>query len=455
MTLTVAIVGRPNVGKSTLFNRLVGRRVALVDAQPGVTRDWREGAGNLGLIEFRVLDTAGLEDATGNSLEARIRRQTEAAVDEADVAFMLVDARVGVTPADAELAGRLRKRATAVIVVANKCESAKAEAGILEAYVLGLGEPVAISAEHGEGMHRLCDALEAHIAAEADVSGESAEEIEVEAAAEDEILRLAVVGRPNVGKSTLVNRLMGKERVLTGPESGITRDSVTIDWHTDGRRIRLIDTAGLRRKAKVDDRLEQLSVADALRAIRLAHVVVLLMDGQAALERQDLALARLAIEEGRALVIAVNKWDLVADRAATLVGMADQLQDSLAQARGVALVTLSALTGEGVEGLLPQVIETYSRWTARIATGRLNRWLAEAVARHPPPLVRGRRIRLRYITQAKARPPTFVLFASRTKEVPDSYLRYLVNDLRETFALPGTPIRVLLRRATNPYARAG
>ena len=269
------------------------------------------------------------------------------------------------------------------------------------------------------------------------------------------MLRLAVVGRPNVGKSTLVNRLIGTERVLTGPESGITRDSVTIDWQADGHRIRLIDTAGLRRKARIDDRLEQLSVADALRAIRLTHVVVLLVDGQAALERQDLALARLAIEEGRALVIAVNKWDLVAHRATTLAALTDQLQVSLAQARGVALVTLSALTGEAVEGLLPEVFETYSRWTARIATGRLNRWLAGAAARHPPPLVRGRRIRLRYITQAKARPPTFVLFASRIKEVPDSYIRYLVNDLRETFALPGTPIRVLLRRTTNPYAKAG
>ena len=452
MTLTVAIVGRPNVGKSTLFNRLVGRRMALVDAQPGVTRDWREGVGYLGPLEFRVLDTAGHEEATGNGLEARIRRQTEAALDEADVAFMLVDARAGVTPADAELAGHLRKRETAVILVANKCESARADAGILEAFALGLGEPVAVSAEHGEGLHSLYDALAAHVAAEADASAEeSAEAIE----AEDEVLRLAVVGRPNVGKSTLVNRLMGKERVLTGPESGITRDSVAIDWLADERRICLIDTAGLRRKAKIDDRLEQLSAADALRTIRRAHVVVLLVDGQAALERQDLALARLAIEEGRALVIAVNKWDLVSDRATNLAGMADQLQSSLSQARGVALVTLSALTGEGVEALLPEVIKTYSRWTERIATGRLNRWLAEAAARHPPPLVRGRRIRLRYITQAKARPPTFVLFASRIKEVPDSYIRFLVNDLRETFALPGTPIRILLRRTTNPYVKTG
>ena len=451
MTLTVAIVGRPNVGKSTLFNRLVGRRMALVDAQPGVTRDWREGVGRLGSLEFRVLDTAGLDDATGDSLEARIRRQTEAAVGEADVAFMLVDARAGVMPADAELAGQLRKREMVVILVANKCEATRAEAGFLEAFALGMGEPVAISAEHGEGLHRLYDALAPHIAVEAEAGAERAEAIE----AEDEVLRLAVVGRPNVGKSTLVNRLTGKERVLTGPESGITRDSIAIDWHANGRRIRLIDTAGLRRKANIVDRLEQLSVADAQRSIRLAHVVVLLVDGQAALERQDLTLARLAIEEGRALVIVVNKWDLVADRAATLAGVTDQLRVSLPQARGVALVTLSALTGEGAEALLPEIIETYSRWTARIATGRLNRWLAEAAARHPPPLVRGRRIRLRYITQAKARPPTFVLFASRTKEVSDSYIRYLVNDLRETFALPGTPIRVLLRRATNPYAQAG
>ena len=440
MGLTVAIVGRPNVGKSTLFNRLVGRRVALVDKEPGVTRDWREGDASLGLLEFRLIDTAGLEEAEPGTLRDRMGLQTQAALEHADIALMLIDARAGVTPADRHFANLLRKGMSPVVLIANKCEGGGGEAGVLEGYSLGLGDPVAISAEHGQGLDGLYDVLDARDAAlKAVADAEPGED------AEEGILRLAIVGRPNVGKSTLVNRLLGSDRMLTGPESGITRDAIPVEWAVGGRRIRLIDTAGLRRKAKVTGGLERLSVASSLRAVRLADVVVVMIDGQAPLEKQDLSIARMAVEEGRALVVALNKWDAVRDRRRALAAVTGRMEKSLAQIRGVPVVPLSALTGAGVAELMPAVLHVYDVWARRIPTAVLNRWLAGVAERHPPPLVDGHRIRLRYLTQAAARPPSFVLFASRIRGLPESYVRYLVNGLRETFVLAGTPIRLQLR----------
>ncbi len=441
MSFTVAILGRPNVGKSTLFNRLVGRRLALVDRTPGVTRDWRQGKGRLGHLEFTVLDTAGLEEAAADSLEARMRAQTEAVLAEADLALMLIDARAGVTPMDQHFADWLRRHRIPVLIAANKCEGEAARAGLYESYGLGLGEPIPISAEHGEGMADLLDALKPFAGA-----------AEPAAADQEAPLQFAIVGRPNVGKSTLVNRLIGSERVLTGPEPGITRDAVAIEWEHRGRRLRLIDTAGLRRRARVTGKLEKLSTADTLRAIRFAQVVVLVVDATAPLHKQDLAVAAMVAEEGRALIIAANKWDIVAGRRAAETRLRERLEDSLAQLAGVRLVTVSALTGRNLPALIDAAFEAYGVWNQRIPTGRLNRWLAEMLEAHPPPMAAGRRIKLRYLTQAKTRPPTFVIFANRPAALPESYRRYLRNGLRREFALDGVPLRLYLRKGENPYA---
>ncbi len=465
MSLTVAIVGRPNVGKSTLFNRLVGKRLALVDDTPGVTRDWREGEGRIAGMVFRVLDTAGLEDADDATLAGRMRRQTERALDAADVALFLIDARAGVTPLDEHFAALLRRRGTAVVLVANKCEGRQGEAGLLEAYALGLGDPVPVSAEHGEGMADLFDALrpyaDAAEAVDASLEAEAVGGNGAESAARDRDagetaggpLQLAIVGRPNVGKSTLVNRLIGEERLLTGPEAGITRDAIAVDWEFAGRALRLVDTAGLRRRARVAGKLEKLSGSDAMRAVRFAQVVVLVLDAEVMLEKQDLTIARRVVDEGRALVVAANKWDLVEDRKAALAGLHERLAESLPQVRGVPVVTISALAGRNLDRLMQAVFRVYELWRTRIPTARLNDWLAAATAAHPPPMgAGGRRIRLRYATQIKTRPPTFAIWCSRPRELPDSYTRYLVNGLRDDFELDGVPIRVHLRKGENPYA---
>jgi GTPase len=464
MTITVVIIGRPNVGKSTLFNRLVGQRVALVDDKPGVTRDRREGDANLFGLEFRVVDTAGLEERFDASLEGRMRQQTEKALAEADLALLLFDVRAGITPLDEHFANWLRRSGKPVALVANKCEGREAEAGLGESYALGLGQPIPVSAEHGLGMSDLYDAVAAVAAEKAapagelaepatDVDVEDEEEAEAEAAAESErVLQLAIIGRPNVGKSTLVNKLLGEERLLTGPEAGITRDSIAIDWEFEGRQLRLVDTAGLRRKARVTEKLERLSTQDTLRSIRFAHVVVLLLDVEEGLEKQDLTIARMVVDEGRALVIGVNKWDSCRDREARLAAIHDRLERSLPQTRGIPVVTLSALQGHNIEALMNAVLGAYDVWNRRIGTSELNRWLDAATASHPPPASSGRPVRLKYITQAKARPPTFAIFCSKPDELPTSYLRYLENGLREAFALPGTPIRIHFRKGENPYA---
>jgi len=444
MALKVAIVGRPNVGKSTLFNRLVGQKLALVDDTPGVTRDRREGDAALGDLRFRVIDTAGLDEADEGSLGARMQEQTIRALADADVALFIVDARDGITPLDRHFAELLRRGAAPVVLVANKAEGRGGGSGAYEAFALGLGEPIAISAEHGDGMAELYAVLAPY----ADQSAAGAGE----AAATERPLQLAVIGRPNVGKSTLVNRLLGEERLLTGPEAGITRDAIATRWNWQGRAVRLIDTAGLRRRPKVEEKLEKLSVADTLRAIRFAEVVVLVIDATQMLEKQDLTIAHMVEEEGRALVIAVNKWDLVEDKSAALGRLKDRLQTSLPQLHGVRFVLLAALTGAGMAKLMPVVMSTHEAWNRRVSTPRLNRWLRVVQERHPPPLVKGRRLKLRYMTQANIRPPTFALFAATPAALPDSYRRYLVNQLREDFELPGVPIRIMLRKGENPYA---
>ena len=446
MTFTLAIVGRPNVGKSTLFNRLVGKSHAIVDDTPGVTRDRREAEGRLGDLRFKIIDTAGLEDADDESLEARMQIQTEAALQEADVALMLLDARAGVTPLDKHFSQTLRRLGTPVVLVANKCEGKAVEAGIGEAYGLGLGDPIPISAEHGQGLSELYDAL---LPFEFDETGAEEDDDEQERA-----LKLAIVGRPNVGKSTLINRLLDEDRMLTGPEAGITRDSIAIEWDYEGRRIQLADTAGLRRKARIREKLESLSVDDTLRTIRYAEVVVLLLDAEEPMEKQDLTIARFVVEEGRALIVALNKWDLVkAKGTKALQQLHDRLERSLPQVRGVPIVTMSALTGRGSENLLPEVLAIHDIWNTRVSTSKLNDWLNLITEEHPPPLASGRRIRLRYMTQPKTRPPTFAIFVNRPEKLPDSYLRYLANRLRQDFNLPGVPLRLATRKGKNPYAK--
>lgn len=463
MIATVAILGRPNVGKSTLFNRLVGKRLAIVEPEPGVTRDWKEGEASLAGVRFRLLDTPGLEDARPGTIEAGMRGQAERALAQADVALLVFDGREGVTPLDRHFANWLRATGKPVIVIANKCEGREGGTRALDGYALGLGEPLALSAEHGEGLVALYEALAPYIEPgglepggdEAFALGELPQDEDGDDEAARGPLRLAIVGRPNVGKSTLVNCLLGEERVLTGPTPGLTRDAIPVDWSHDGRPVRLVDTAGLRRRSQVVERIERMSVEATERAIRLAEVVVLVVDSTVMLERQDLTIARRVVEEGRALVIAANKWDLIEDGGAALDMLNDRIERSLPQIKGVPTVTVSALTGANKDRLMRAVFRAYEVWNRRVPTGQLNRWLADLIERHPPPAVRGRALRLRYMAQTKARPPTFVLFASRPDALPESYLRYLENGLRRDFDLEGTPIRISLRAGKNPYAPDG
>ena len=442
---TVAIVGRPNVGKSTLFNRLVGRRVALVDDQPGVTRDRREGEGKLLDLEFRVFDTAGYEDEDVETLPGRMRQQTEAAVREADVALFLIDAREGLTPLDEEIGRWLRAGDTPVVVAANKAEGRSGENGRLEAYALGLGDPIAISAEHGEGVVDLFEALRPHV---------EREEVEEEEFDEDDPaapLKLAIVGRPNAGKSTLVNRMLGEERMITGPEAGITRDAITLEWEWQGRPVRLVDTAGLRKRAKIDDKLERLSGAETRRSIEHAEIVLLLLDATRGLEAQDLRIADLIVEEGRGLIIALNKWD-VADNASSLFnGVKAALEEGLSQLKGVTVMTISAKTGKGIDQVLKAAFELREAWSRRVSTGELNRWFERAVETNPPPAPGGKRVKLRYITQVKSRPPTFVMFGTRADQLPESYRRYLLNSMRRDLGFEAVPLRLSMRSPKNPY----
>jgi GTP-binding protein len=442
---TVAIVGRPNVGKSTLFNRLVGKRLALVDDRPGVTRDRREGEASLVGLEFRVIDTAGFEDEDAQSLPGRMRQQTEAAVREADVALFMVDAREGLTPLDEEIGRWLRVETTPVIVVANKAEGRSGESGTLDAYRLGLGDPIPMSAEHGEGVADLFDALQPLIEREGDDEEDEDEE------AEGAPLKIAIVGRPNAGKSTLVNKMLGEERMITGPEAGITRDSISLQWEWEGRPVQLVDTAGLRKRAKVDDKLERLSVADTKRSIDYAEVVVLLLDATRGLEVQDLKIASQVIEEGRALIIALNKWDVAEHASSLFNGVKAALEEGLAQLRDVPLLTVSGKTGKGIDTILKVAFDLREAWSRRVSTGELNRWFETAVGANPPPAPKGLRIKLRYITQVKSRPPTFVVFGNRTDELPESYRRYLVNALRRDLKLAAVPIRLDFRGRSNPF----
>ncbi|WP_085900715.1 ribosome biogenesis GTPase Der [Kiloniella majae] len=484
MTFTVAIVGRPNVGKSTLFNRLVGKRLALVDDQPGVTRDRREGDAYLFDCRFRIIDTAGLEEAFDGSLEARMRRQTERAVEDADLVIMVIDARVGVMPIDEHFAKHLRRGKTPIALMANKCEGKVGDEGLMEAYSLGLGEPIPFSAEHGLGSSDLYDVIKEHMtrAVEAKASAEAFEKpedgLESKAASEDQDkldedespddefddfeddedeedrgpLQLAIVGRPNVGKSTLINKLIDEDRLLTGPEAGITRDAIAIEWEYRGKPLKLVDTAGLRRRSKIEDKVEKLSASDTIRALKYAQVVALVLDADGVLEKQDLTIARTVIDEGRALIIVVNKWDTCKDKEAVMQRVKDRLLTSLPQVKGIPVVTISALKGHKLNKMLDTVFEIYDVWNIRLPTAGLNRWLAELIERHPPPAPGGRRIKLKYITQARTRPPTFAISCSLPEDLPASYTRFLENNLRETFDMPGVPLRMHMKKGDNPYA---
>ncbi|MCX5512001.1 ribosome biogenesis GTPase Der [Kaistia algarum] len=461
MSFTAAIIGRPNVGKSTLFNRLVGSKIALVDDTPGVTRDRRPGEAKIGDLYFTIIDTAGLEEADPASLEGRMQMQTDAAIAEADVALFVIDARAGITPVDEHFAEVLRRVGKPVVLIANKAEGKVGEAGVFEAYSLGFGEPVAISAEHGEGMADLFAALLPFERIEPETEEEeAAESAEIVFSDDDEAevpidptkpIRVAVVGRPNAGKSTLINTMLGEERLLTGPEAGITRDSISVDWVWRDRSIKLFDTAGMRKKARVETKLEKLSVGDTLRAIRFAEVVVLMLDATMPFEKQDLQIADLVAREGRALVIALNKWDLIEDRQKTMAAIREMAERLLPQVRGVPLVPLSGLTGSGIDKLMAELLRVYGLWNRRVPTAAINRWLAATLEHHPPPAVSGRRVKLRYMTQPKARPPTFVAFCSRPEALPESYTRYLLNGLREAFDLQAVPLRLTLRKGENPY----
>ncbi|RDE09849.1 ribosome biogenesis GTPase Der [Pelagibacterium lacus] len=474
MSVVVAIVGRPNVGKSTLFNRLVGRKIAIVDDTPGVTRDRREGTGRIGELTFTLVDTAGYEDANDDSLEARMRRQTEMAIAEADVILFMIDARAGITPTDEHFARLLRRADKDIHVIGNKAEGRASEPGLLEAYSLGFGEAVPLSAEHGLGLADLysiisqaVDKVEAEQAEAADfdmvhkpavdvdVDDEEGEDQEGDTAPmrwnPNRYLNVAIVGRPNAGKSTLINRMVGKDRLLTGPEAGITRDSIMVPWEWEGRVINLVDTAGIRRKARVQGKLEKLSVGDSLRSIQYAEVVVLLLDATIPFEKQDLALADLVEREGRAMVIAVNKWDLIEDKNAKILELREQCERLLPQLRGIPLVTMSGLQGRNIDKLMKAIFDIERTWNVKIRTAKLNRWLSAMTEHHPPPAVSGRRLKLRYMTQAKTRPPSFIIFASRPDALPKAYQRYIVNGLRQDFNLPGTPIRLWVRGGKNPY----
>jgi GTP-binding protein len=453
MPFTIAIIGRPNVGKSTLFNRLVGQKLALVDDTPGVTRDRREGDARLGDLEFTLIDTAGLDEGAKGSLTARMQEQTEVAIALADALMFVVDARAGLTPNDRAFADFARRANKPVVLVANKSEGKQGDAGAMESYALGLGEPIQISAEHGEGLSDLYDALRVLMPEPVEVTEEFDDDdiIELEDLSKRPI-RVAIVGRPNAGKSTLINHLLGEERLLTSAEAGTTRDSISVEITWQSRDFRVFDTAGLRRRSRIEEKLEKLSVADALRAVRFAEVVVLMMDAQNKFEEQDLRIADLIEREGRALVIAVNKWDLMGRQSSLISALRTDADHLLPQVKGMPIVAVSGLMGEGIDRLMSAIEEAYAVWNRRVPTASLNRWFEQAVDANPPPAVSGRRLKLNYVTQAKARPPSFILFCSRADAVPQSYLRYLVNSMREFFELPGTPVRITLREKANPFA---
>ena len=455
MSFTIAIIGRPNVGKSTLFNRLVGQKLALVDDKPGVTRDRREGEGRLGDLEFTVIDTAGLDEGAKGSLTARMQEQTETAIGLADALMFVIDARMGLTPNDRAFADFARRANKPVVLVANKAEGKHGEIGAMESYALGLGDPVQISAEHGEGLSELYDALR-ELMPEPVEEREAFDDDDIIEPDEDDFakrpIRVAIVGRPNAGKSTLINRLLGEERLLTSSEAGTTRDSISVEINWQGRDFRVFDTAGLRRRSRIEEKLEKLSVADALRAVRFAEVVVMMMDAQNRFEEQDLRIADLIEREGRAIVLAVNKWDLMGRQSSLVSALRSDVDHWLPQVKGAPVVAVSGLMGEGIDRLMSAIEQAYAVWNKRVPTAALNRWFEQAVDTNPPPSVSGRRLKLNYSTQAKARPPSFILFCSRADAVPQSYLRYLVNSMREYFELPGTPVRIALREKANPFA---